>query len=309
MRRIRAFQPDVLIARWCQFDHTLDKVLYAVACPVVGEVNAVIHDEIWEMQGLRLPASQARREFAFLRRADSLICVSREVQDRLVDHGLSRVRSAVIPNGVDVQLFNERVVPDEAVRAWADGKRLVAYCGTPSHVHDPRTLLRATERIADLVPDARFLFVGPLADEVAPLLSARPELSERVLVTGAVPHEDVPALLAPADLLWAAYANTHGSPLKQLEYMAMGKPIVVAGAGQAADLVADPPCGRAVPRGDDVGLAEAASDLLLLSSDELDAIGNRGRMWVRQNATWAVVAERILAQVREVIPDVVSRCP
>jgi len=298
VRRIMDFRPDILFARWSQFDHTLDKVLYTVTCPVIAEVNAVIHDEIWRMQGIRLPASQARRELAYLRRADFLVCVSQEVQDRLAGLGIPRVRSAVVPNGVDTELFTPQVAPHEAVRVWADGKLLLAYCGVPALVHDPRTLLRATERIADSFADARFLFVGPLEAEVAPLLSARPDLIGRTHVTGAVPHEMVPALLAPATILWAAYANTYGSPLKQLEYMAMGKPVVVAGTGQAADLVAAPACGRAVPLGDDEGLAGAARDILLLAPDERAVLGGRGRTWVEQNATWSATAESILAHVR-----------
>ena len=50
-------------------------------------------------------------------------------------------------------------------------------------------------------------------------------------VTGVVPHEKVPSFLAAADLLWAAYRNEYGSPLKAFEYMAMGKPGVAAGGG------------------------------------------------------------------------------
>lgn len=298
VRRIMDFRPDVLIARWSQFDHTLDKVLYTVNCPVIAEVNAVIHDELWRMQGIRLPASQARRELAYLRRADFLVCVSNEVQDRLASLGIPRVRSAVVPNGVDTELFTPEALPHEAVTSWADGKRLLAYCGAPSLVHDPRTLLRATERIADSSADARFLFVGPLEAEVAPLVSARPDLAGRILVTGSVPHQMVPALLAPATILWAAYANTYGSPLKQFEYMAMGKPVVVAGTGQAADLITAPTCGRAVPLGDDEGLAEAVRELFLLSSDERAVMGGRGRRWVERHATWSATAESVIAHAR-----------
>ena len=78
----------------------------------------------------------------------------------------------------------------------------------------------------------------------------------------------------------------------------MGKPVVVAGTGQAADLVAAPACGRAVPLGDDEGLAGAARDLLLLAPDERAVLGGRGRTWVEQNATWSATAESIISHVR-----------
>lgn len=295
---------DVLVARWTQFDSTLDRLAAAAACPVVAEVNAVIHTEMECLTGARLPRRQVRRELRFLRGADLAVCVSEQVREELVGLGVDRSRTAVVPNGVDCGLFRPDAPADAGVSAWAaDGGRLVAYCGTASLVHDMAALVAATEALADATPEARFLFVGPLEPEVAPLLERRPDLAARVRVTGPVAHEAVPALLAPAAVLWTAFAGAHVSPLKELEYMAMGKPVVVAGAGPAAQLVETARCGTAVAIGDRDGLARATADLLRRPEAELRSLGAAGRAWVTANASWSATAGTVLELVRERLLD------
>lgn len=301
LREVEASDADVLIARWSQFDHTLDRLVAAVRCPVVAEVNGVIHSEMLRFRGVALPASQVRRELAYLRAVDFVICISEEVQEELVSLGVEAERSAIVPNGADCELFHPFVKGDEALRDWTSGEgvQLVAFCGTASLVHDTSTLLLATEHLADSVPRSLFLFVGPLEHEVKRLMSRRPDLVDRIRVTGAVPHDAVPSLLAPANLLWGAFANTYGSPLKALEYMAMGKPIVLAGEGQAARLIASAQCGAAVAIGDHRALAEASANVLLLAESARESLGMNGREWVVANASWSATAESILTIIRQ----------
>ncbi len=98
--------------------------------------------------------------------------------------------------------------------------------------------------------------------------------------TGRVPHSDVPKYLACADVLWASFLNDYGSPLKLYEYMAMAKPVLVAGAGEAVDAVRAAECGRAVDRGDEKGLLRGALELCRASDEERRAMGANGRAWI-----------------------------
>lgn len=300
MRRLEASRPEVLVARWCQFDHALDRLVAEATCPVVAEVNAVMHKEMLLFCGTRLPRAHVKRELAYLRAVDFAICVSDEVRDQLIGLGVDSDRSAVVPNGVDCRLFFPGAKANGSVVDWAEvvGKQLVAYCGTSSLVHDTRTLFGATELLADRLPGTRFLFVGPLHSDAYQLTRRRPDLADRIRVTGAVPHATVPSLLAPASLLWGAFSNVYGSPLKVLEYMAMGKPTVVAGEGQVARMIDSANCGRSVAIGDADALADAAAEILdaLPSSQSL---GARGREWVETNATREATSESILRLVKD----------
>ncbi|MEM1009821.1 MAG: glycosyltransferase, partial [Myxococcota bacterium] len=60
--------------------------------------------------------------------------------------------------------------------------------------------------------------------------------------TGAVPPEQIPGLLATMDTAVAPYPTNldfYFSPLKVVEYMAAGLPVVVSRIGQLIDLVDD----------------------------------------------------------------------
>lgn len=298
---VEAAHPDVLIARWSQFDHTLDRLLGSLPCPFVAEVNSVIHAEMERILGVRLSPSQRKREIDYLRGAELLICVSEQLREEVIGSGVDPQRCVVVTNGVNSELFRPDVDGDRGVLRWAQGSvgNLVAYCGSPSLVHDMPTLLRAAESVADEVPGSRFLFVGPLQADIRPLIRHRPDLAGRILVTGAVPHERVPSLLAPARLLWGAFSGDHVSPLKVYEYMAMGKPVVVAGAGQAAQIIGLAGCGSSVSRGDHAALAQAAINTLRLPEVARQKLGCAGHEWATSNATWASTAEEMVRVIKE----------
>jgi glycosyltransferase involved in cell wall biosynthesis len=107
--------------------------------------------------------------------------------------------------------------------------------------------------------------------------------------------------LAAADLFWAAFTHGRGSPLKLYEYMAMSRPVVVAGAGGSADPLEASRCGRALEKGDVEGLADAVVHYLHGETSELEAVGARGRAWVMANATWAHTARLMVLAMEKVV--------
>ena len=294
-RNIAAFAPDVVIARRAPYDYALDSVARHIVIPYVAEVNAILADEALELAGKRVLSWERAREEAYLLGAAGAICVSEELMASLVRLGLSRAHVAVVPNGVDLALFSRNAAPDRDVREWASRFRVVyAYVGTLSLTHDTSGLLRCVSRVSDQQPDAGFLFVGPLLKTLQQDPAWRDGLQGRVMCTGPVPHERVPACVRCADICWASFRNNYGSPLKLYEYMAMGKPVVVAATGQPATVVNDSGCGTVVARGDTRGLCTAAVALGGLTSDGLQAIGDRGRRWAEKNCSWSGTAEHFL---------------
>jgi glycosyltransferase involved in cell wall biosynthesis len=301
LAEIRSFAPDAIITRRSDFDRTLDKLIARVDCPVVAEVNEVHHSEWRLMLGEAMPAGQIKREIAYYRRADLNICVSGEIEQELLALGVEPTHCAVVPNGADCELFNPDATWDEALKEWvASGNGpLVAFCGTGSLVHDIDTLLAAAQLLAERVPETRFLFVGPLRADVESLIKRAPHLISRVFVTGPVPQAKVPALLAPAQLLWASYRAAYVSPLKILEYMAMGRPVVAAGAGQVRELLEVSRSGIAVDIGRPQDLADAAVQVLRLPQDTRRALGSSAREWAVEKGSWSAAAATMLALVRE----------
>jgi len=126
---------------------------------------------------------------------------------------------AVVRNGVDLARYPDPAFrPGEAV--------VIGFVG----------FVRAWHRVGDLVDAlaapgmpavARLLVVGdgPARAELEER-SRRLGVAERVRVTGAVGHEQVPALVASMDICVQPAATPWAAPLKLPEYMAAGRAVV-----------------------------------------------------------------------------------
>jgi glycosyltransferase involved in cell wall biosynthesis len=126
-------------------------------------------------------------------------------------------------------------------------------------------------------------------------------------VTGAVPHHEVPALLATASIGLAPYAPDapgYFSPLKLFEYLAAGLAVVAGAIDGVREVVGD---GQAVlvPPGDPAALAEAVRDVAA-DARWRARLGEAGRALVAAEHTWDRRASRIFELVDELQPAVVS---
>jgi glycosyltransferase involved in cell wall biosynthesis len=160
-------------------------------------------------------------------------------------------------------------------------------------------LAQAIKSIPANVP-IRFLLVGSgsLHGEVERLLTAERE-GGRVIFTGAVAHERVPALLDACDILVAPHvpladgSDFFGSPTKIFEYLAMGKAIVASRLGQIGEVLSDQETALLVEAGNAGQLTEAL--VRVTEASELRArLGANAREAAVKNHTWGHNARRVL---------------
>jgi len=291
-RQVEQFEPDVLITRRARYDYSLDAVLRRLGTVYIAEVNAVLADEAAQFTHQRMLSWERRREQNYLLEAPGAVCVAEPVRDHLRALGVPDERLRVLPNGVDADLFSPDTKVDRATANWASRFRHVyGHVGTMGPTHDTAGLLDAAAAVLRMQPDAGFLFVGPDLPDLQRQPTWDAALQPRVLCTGRIPHREVPSHLAAADVLWASFRNDHGSPLKLYEFLALAKPVVLAGGGQAVTVVQESGCGTAMPRGDAAQLAAAAVAIADLTPEERCALGEKGRRWVARRHTWAAVAD------------------
>jgi glycosyltransferase involved in cell wall biosynthesis len=108
---------------------------------------------------------------------------------------------------------------------------------------------------------------GPARGEVEAMMAP---FGERVRFAGAVPHGDLPATYASADLyLWPAINEAYGMAF--LEAQAAGLPVVAGRTGGVPAVVADGVTGILTPIGDAAAFAAATARLL-------DDAGERARL-------------------------------
>lgn len=120
-------------------------------------------------------------------------------------------------------------------------------------------------------------------------------LEEKVIFTGAVDHDMVPAYICSADVCVAPFRDTEvtrcKSPLKIVEYMACSKAIVASNVGEAREMVDD--AGILVEPSSYLALAEGI--LRLLKDKTLrDNLGKCARQKAERKYNWKNTAINLL---------------
>ena len=169
-----------------------------------------------------------RLELAAYAAADEIVVVSEGFRANLISRGVPPGKIHTIRNGTSPGQFDPAARPDPAVRAAlgaSPGDCLVLYLGTHGISQGLPGIADAAARLA--AHPVHFAFVGDGADK-ARLQQKVTRLGLRnVTLRPGVPHEEVPALLAAADIclvplrdvpLFATFI-----PSKMFEYLAAGK--------------------------------------------------------------------------------------
>jgi glycosyltransferase involved in cell wall biosynthesis len=165
-------------------------------------------------------------------------------------------------------------LPDTAAvrqRYNIEGRRIVLYAGKLSLGKGTYVLAAAAERVASEIPEVTFVLAGKGSVDL------RPGQAD-VRRLGVVPHDEMPALYAAADVV--VHPAVWPEPLSQslLDAAAFGKPVVASRVGGTPEVVIDGETGILVPPRDSDALAKALAALL---RDE----GQRARLGAKAAAT------------------------
>jgi glycosyltransferase involved in cell wall biosynthesis len=293
--------PSFIYQRYSRFTSAGVEASLRTARPLFLEYNGseVWVGRYWDRVGML--GLLARFERLNLAAATRIFVVSEVERRNLLRAGVAARKIVVNPNGVDVEKFRPGVGgPVERERLGVDvDETLVGFVGTFGPWHGVLALAHAIA----LVPDEariRFLLVGAgsLRDEAASIIREA-GASERVIFTGVVEHERVPALLDACDVLVSPHvpledgSEFFGSPTKLFEYMAMGKAIVASRLGQIGDVLTDEETALLTEPGDERALCEAI--VKLSNSPELRrGLGQAARRAAMAHHTWAHNAARVL---------------
>jgi glycosyltransferase involved in cell wall biosynthesis len=301
LRLLEEFRPGVVVERYSLLGGAGIDLARALDVPLILEVNAPLAEEQATHRGLAFRETARAIEGDVLRAADRVVAVSTALERWLVELGVDPARITVVRNGVDVDRFAaggpERSRMRE--RLGAGEGLLVGFLGSLRAWHDVPALIEAVARLNQDGPHVRLVVIGDGPHRVELAARARSAGVETIF-TGAVPYERVPAHLAALDLAVAPYASSehfYFSPLKLVEYLAAGLPVVAADVGDLAHCVRPGETGWLYPPGDVEALAEAMREAL---GDELAArrLARAGRAHARVEHSWKVNAERLVELAR-----------
>ncbi|MDW7710744.1 MAG: glycosyltransferase family 4 protein [Deferrisomatales bacterium] len=229
----------------------------------------------------------SRRLESFLyRRATHILVNSPAYRDYLVRKGVPDCKVSLIANGVDPDLFDPEARGEELRARWNLGIDFVAtYAGALGLANDIPTILRAAARLRDEA-GIRFLLVGD-GKERPNLERMAAELSlGNVTFTGAVPKSQIAEVLAASDACLATlqdipmFRTTY--PNKVFDYMAAGRPTVLAIDGVIRELVEACKGGLFVTPSKPELLADAVLQLAR-APERARAMGRAARRYVAEN--------------------------
>lgn len=207
------------------------------------------------------------------------------------------VRTYHLSNGVNTHFFR----PDQAV-SKSEIFRFI-YAGLHGLAQGlDQTLLAFQKAPADAGINLTFVGDGP---EKKHLMQMAAEMNlERVLFLESVPKKSMPEILNSADVILVPLKVqlTGAVPSKLYEAMAMGKPVILIAASEAAFIVNDARCGIVVQPGDVEGLLSAMMDLKS-NTEKCRQMGGNGRQAAVQRYDRAEIvnqfAEFLLAESKK----------
>lgn len=258
-------------------------------CPFLLEIRDLWPEFAIDIGILRNPSlitlSRWLERFLY-RHAAHILVNSPAYRDYLLDKGIRPSKVSLIPNGVDPAMFHP-ALSGARIRDQLnlDGQFVVTYAGALGLANDIPTLLKAAKRLCDR-EDIRFMLVGDGKERPKLENMARSWGLKNVTFTGALPKNRIPEVLAASDACVAILQNIPmfktTYPNKVFDYMAAGRPTILAIDGVIREVIEQAKGGIFVTPGDEKAFAEA---VLKLEQDRAGAkrMGHNARKYVMKH--------------------------
>jgi len=265
----------------------------AIGRPFALEVNSPLVYEARKHRPGTVSADHVNTEQRLWCEADLVFAVSEPLRRHVAEVRGTNRGIVVLPNGCEPALYS---APAEVQR---DANSLV-FLGHPKPWHGADLLAPLVAALTRWGIDARLLLVGGgrgAEDVVAH--AADLGVADRIDVTGGLPRTEAARRLRRATVALTPYPVDeffYFCPLKVVEYMAAGLPVVASAQGDIPRLLGD--TGVLTPPGDFDTFLIATTALLTDPERRLE-LGRRARRRALEHFTWSDVASTVLDSVRE----------
>ncbi len=230
------------------------------------------------------------------RSADRVVVLSPGFKRVLIERGVSEDRIRVVYNWADVSA--EHAEPE----AGFEAKFVVLFAGTMGPAQALDTVLEAARLCKD--PRVQFVFIGGGVDRDRLESRALEEEMSNVTFLPRRPMEQMPPLLAAANLLLVHLSDDPlfkiTIPSKTQAYLASGKPLLMAVGGDAEALVLESGAGFTCRPEDARALVTEVERAASLPVEVLQEMGSRGKRYYDEKLSMnhgVTEMERIFAEV------------
>ena len=225
---------------------------------------------------------------------DHITAVSPELRQWFIEHRVPAAKVDMVPAGIEPELF-DHPEPEKFREKYKLGNRpIVMYTGVLNAFQRIDYLLRGFAVALREKPDALLLVVSPLVsaahEQEHKKLAAELGISNSIVWISPHSLQDLPSYLALADVAVVPRPECPGHPVKLLNYMLAGRPIVsFAGGAKGVRHLHD---AFIVPNHDCEALGRGI--LTLLNDRSLAGeLGNNARATVLAEFDWRQICRKI----------------
>jgi glycogen synthase len=264
----------------------------AVACAKKLKIPSIIKidDAIYE-KSTGLKSIQRKIEKIMnaktLQNSSKILVVNEEVKKIVIDYyNIQNEKILVIPNGVEISLFKGTKTYD---------KKLVLFSGVMYKHRGIDVLLEAAPKVIEKVPEAKFILLGD-GDEMNEMknIANQKKIAKNIIFTGWINRDKIPQELKNASIgigpLKLTTVTKNALPIKVLEYMASGLPIIAKRGTLPKDILDDGKNGFFI---DNVKELEEKL-ILLLNNLELNKQMSKKSIEMIQKFSWEKIIESII---------------
>ncbi|MBN1939559.1 MAG: glycosyltransferase family 4 protein [Candidatus Aminicenantes bacterium] len=288
--------------------------------PLVVEVNAdLAHERRVHRHSPRRQSFENGLEGWIYRRAEGIVVVAPAIADSIrARFGDLSGKIVTIPNGVDTILFHPQDAAECRRRlGLATEGHYVTFAGAFQRWQGLRTLVQAAEYVLRFVPNTVFLLAGdgPERESIETSI-AQLGLQRHFVLAGWRTPQESSDYIGASDVCVAPYGSLAASsasqdketmplmsrsPMKNLSYLACGRPVITSSFREAGGFVQSIDAGLSVPPEDAAALGSAIVTLL---QDPARArrMGRNGRRAVEERFSWAEIIRQIVVYLDRIAP-------
>lgn len=283
--------------------------------PHFVHIGHLMAEELKEMEAL---VQKVRGAAALMVRKRQLhdasqVWVMSEEMRHYFSGSVGRERLKVWPSAVSTDRhpdeYRRKVTEIRAQLGLAEDARVMIYIGTLARSRDLGFVLRVVKRVVEALPEARMVFLGysPESEDLSLLQEQSRALgvNQYVLFHPPVPEDELPFYIKIAEVGLSPFKPTfilrHNSPLKLMEYMKAGIPVVGTNIPDQKEVI-ESSGGGFLTDWDDAAYSRAIMRMLSMSSEDRIDMGLRGYAWVRENRDIKKLTKELESWVREKTP-------
>ncbi len=286
-----------LIGAWIKRRYGIPWVFQIVNPPEMGREIAKIEGRKPMFVYHLIASMQILVKALAMKKADLFLPTSRRFKEQMVEQGISESKIMPYPNGVDMNLFSNRDGAAIRSKYHLDDSEVIIYVGTLARARYLSVLIQAFAKVRKERKNVKLLMVGQGNDEEnLRRLAIELGVGDDVIFTGPVTHSEVPDFIAAADIGVSPVPPLSfyitSSPIKQVEYMAMAKPVVANEEIPEHKTVVEESGGGILVSFTPEAFADAIIELVD-NPERATEMGRRGREWVVKHRTYEILARRI----------------